>query len=82
MAFAWVVWAGEKLLAGAEYVGEGIAEFLGITSSKYEYELWEHQKMEEEKRRKDAEEGVNLAELEEATQPPSQPSSSSQEPSI
>eukprot|EP01132_Coremiostelium_polycephalum_P004138 gene4138-5178_t len=41
-----------KVLAGAEYVGEALASFFGITDSKYQFILDEHNMKEEEKKRK------------------------------
>lgn len=32
---------GSKLLSAADYVGEGLAEFFGITTPKYYYEIEE-----------------------------------------
>ncbi|KAH8387417.1 hypothetical protein KR093_006943 [Drosophila rubida] len=39
---------GNHLLAGIDYVGGGLASFLGITSSKYASELKYHQRAKEE----------------------------------
>lgn len=36
---------GSTVLAGCEYVGEGLAAFLGITTPKYSYEIEQHKKM-------------------------------------
>ncbi|XP_034950250.1 protein FAM177A1 [Chelonus insularis] len=46
-------WFGSKVLEGCDYVGEALADFLGITSPKYQYEINEYnrlQKLQEEER--------------------------------
>lgn len=47
---------GNTVLAGCDYVGETLAEFLGITTPKYSYEIEEFKKMQEEKAKMDLEE--------------------------
>lgn len=49
-----VVWLGSKTLEVCDYIGEGLANFFGITSPKYEYEIEEYKKrVEEEVRSKE-----------------------------
>lgn len=45
----WLPWtlyrttqAGSKILQACDYVGEGLANFLGITSPKYQFEIDEY----------------------------------------
>jgi hypothetical protein len=40
--------AGSKLVAAADYAGEKLAYFFGITSPKYEYEIAEFNRLKEE----------------------------------
>ncbi|KAF6212666.1 hypothetical protein GE061_013192 [Apolygus lucorum] len=58
----WVPWfmyqtsnAGNKALAACDYLGEYLANFFGILSPKYEYEIEQYKKMlaEEEERKKE-----------------------------
>ena len=37
--------AGSTVLAGCDYVGEGLASFLGITTPKYEFEVEEYKRV-------------------------------------
>uniref|UniRef100_A0A182NRG5 Protein FAM177A1 n=1 Tax=Anopheles dirus TaxID=7168 RepID=A0A182NRG5_9DIPT len=39
---------GSTVLAGCDYVGEGLASFLGITTPKYSYEIEEFKRMQAE----------------------------------
>lgn len=51
---------GNAVLAGADYVGETLASFLGITSHKYSYEIEQFKKKKEqeaEQEREDKEAG-------------------------
>ncbi|XP_043285095.1 protein FAM177A1 [Venturia canescens] len=45
--WAWyqTTWVGTKLLNGCDYVGEALADFLGITSPKYQFEIDEYHRM-------------------------------------
>lgn len=54
----WTLYSGSSALAACDYVGEGMANFLGITSPKYQYEIEEFNRMqeEEEKEKKEQEE--------------------------
>ena len=62
----WMPWfwhftkkSAKKTLAAADYVGEKLAYFVGITSPKYQYEIDEYNRLkweeEKEKEREDAE---------------------------
>lgn len=54
------VYVGSKALAVCDYLGESLANFFGIISPKYEYEIEQYRKMiaeEEEKRKQDIELG-------------------------
>ncbi|XP_012278555.1 protein FAM177A1 isoform X2 [Orussus abietinus] len=64
----WVPWiwyqtmrASSKVLDGCDYMGEWLADILGITSPKYEFEINEYLRMQaaeaEEKKREDLEMG-------------------------
>merc|ERR1719225_186548 len=69
---AWYPWifhmswlAGSNVLAYADYWGEKLAWFFGITSPKYYWELEEFKRMEaeeEERKKKEAEETFGWAE--------------------
>ncbi|CAD6201765.1 GSCOCG00002764001-RA-CDS [Cotesia congregata] len=51
-------WVGSKVLESCDYVGEALANFLGITSPKYYFELVEYQrlqKLQDEENKKDLE---------------------------
>lgn len=54
---------GSTVLAGCDYVGETLAEFLGITTPKYSYEIEEFKKMQEEKAKIDLEESSGWSEI-------------------
>ncbi|XP_057374535.1 protein FAM177A1-like isoform X2 [Daphnia carinata] len=48
---AWMPWfshVSSKALAACDYVGETLADFLGITAPKYQYEIEEAKRMQEE----------------------------------
>ncbi|XP_014274220.1 protein FAM177A1 isoform X2 [Halyomorpha halys] len=54
------VYFGTKALAVCDYLGESLANFFGIISPKYEYEIEQYKKMiaeEEERRKQDIELG-------------------------
>ncbi|XP_015587010.1 protein FAM177A1 isoform X2 [Cephus cinctus] len=40
------VWASSKMLNGCDYVGEYLANFFGITSPKYQFEINEYHRMQ------------------------------------
>uniref|UniRef100_A0A182Y6J9 Protein FAM177A1 n=1 Tax=Anopheles stephensi TaxID=30069 RepID=A0A182Y6J9_ANOST len=44
---------GTTVLAGCDYVGEGLASFLGITTPKYSYEIEEFKRMQAEQQAED-----------------------------
>lgn len=44
---------GSTVLAGCDYVGEGLASFLGITTPKYSYEIEEFKRMQAEQEAED-----------------------------
>ena len=49
----WVPWishVSSKALAACDYVGETLADFLGITAPKYQYEIDEAKRMQEEEK--------------------------------
>ncbi|XP_057328923.1 protein FAM177A1 [Microplitis mediator] len=51
-------WIGSKVLESCDYVGEALADFLGITSPKYNFELAEYhrlQKLQNDEDKKDLE---------------------------
>ncbi|XP_076063528.1 uncharacterized protein LOC143038368 isoform X2 [Oratosquilla oratoria] len=55
----WMVYTGSSALQACDYLGESMANFLGITSPKYQYEMDEYQRTvaeEEEEKRKEKEE--------------------------
>ncbi|XP_055716734.1 uncharacterized protein LOC129810347 [Phlebotomus papatasi] len=45
----------DTVVSGCEYVGEALASFLGITTSKFDLEYEEYKRREEEKAREDRE---------------------------
>ncbi|XP_066944780.1 uncharacterized protein [Macrobrachium rosenbergii] len=54
--YYWMLYTGSSALAACDYVGESLANFLGITSPKYQYEIDEyHRSVEEEKAAKEEE---------------------------
>lgn len=44
---------GTSVLAGCDYVGEGLASFLGITTPKYSFEIEEFKRMQAEQQAED-----------------------------
>ncbi|XP_053669666.1 protein FAM177A1 [Anopheles nili] len=44
---------GSTVLAGCDYVGEGLASFLGITTPKYSYEIEQFKRMQAEQHEED-----------------------------
>lgn len=44
----WIAHVSSKALAACDYVGETLADFLGITAPKYQYEIEEAKRMSEE----------------------------------
>lgn len=44
----WIAHVSSKALAACDYVGETLADFLGITAPKYQYEIEEAKRMQEE----------------------------------
>ena len=47
-------WLGSEALKVCDYLGEGLADFFGITSPKYEYEIQEYNRRVEEQKRRDS----------------------------
>lgn len=48
--YYWMLYTGNSALSVCDYVGEGLSNFLGITSPKYQYEIEEYHRCEEEVR--------------------------------
>ncbi|RLN86118.1 hypothetical protein BBJ28_00018636 [Nothophytophthora sp. Chile5] len=48
----WVCWSGAKTFDGMDFAGEVIADFLGLTRSKYQWVLDLQEREEEEKRQR------------------------------
>lgn len=46
----WISHVSSKALAACDYVGETLADFLGITAPKYQYEIEEARRMQEEEK--------------------------------
>lgn len=49
----WIPWfshVSSKALAACDYVGETLADFLGITAPKYQYEIEEAKRMQEDEK--------------------------------
>lgn len=53
--------SGTAFIAGCDYVGESIASFLGITSPKYNYEIEQFKKMQEQQATRKAKEDIESA---------------------
>lgn len=49
-AWQWVTWAGAKTFDGLDFAGEVVADFLGLTRSKYQWILDMQEREREEKR--------------------------------
>ncbi|XP_038212773.1 protein FAM177A1-like isoform X2 [Zerene cesonia] len=50
--FSYYAWkSGSKVLNAVDYAGESLANFFGITTPKYQIEINEYERMEEEKKR-------------------------------
>ena len=62
---AHVWWFGTVVLHGLEYVGEALADFLGITSSPYQYVIDAKERQERWQRMEDAEEDAARVKFEE-----------------
>lgn len=62
MAWApWLAHVSHKALAACDSVGEKVADFLGITSPKYSYEIEEAARIEEEARAEKMEYDIEMA---------------------
>nr|XP_053652228.1 protein FAM177A1-like isoform X2 [Cherax quadricarinatus] len=59
--YYWMYYTGSKTLSACDYVGEGLAHFLGITSPKYQYEIDEYKRCEEEEKAEREEEAAEMA---------------------
>ncbi|XP_028174249.1 protein FAM177A1-like [Ostrinia nubilalis] len=51
--YAWK--SGNKVLNAVDYAGESLASFFGITTPKYQIEIDEHERLQEEKRKMEEE---------------------------
>ncbi|CAG4961781.1 unnamed protein product [Colias eurytheme] len=50
--FSYYAWkSGTKMLDAVDYAGESLANFFGITTPKYQIEINEYERMQEEKKR-------------------------------
>lgn len=49
-AWQWATWAGTKTFDGLDFAGEVVADFLGLTRSKYQWILDMQEREREEKR--------------------------------
>lgn len=50
--FSYYAWkSGTKVLNAVDYAGEGLASFFGITTPKYQLEISEYERLQEEKKR-------------------------------
>lgn len=67
----WAPWLAHKALAVCDSVGEKVADFLGITSPKYSYEIAEAARMEEETNAEKQEYDVEMAGWSTCTSPDS-----------
>ncbi|XP_071543034.1 uncharacterized protein [Panulirus ornatus] len=59
--YYWMLYTGSSALAACDYVGEGLANLLGITSPKYQYEIDEHKRCEDEEREAKEQEEAQMA---------------------
>ena len=60
----WMPWIGHlssKALAACDYVGESLADFLGITTPKYSYEIAEADRMKAEQEAEKKEADLEMA---------------------
>ncbi|KAH7479139.1 hypothetical protein KRP22_010811 [Phytophthora ramorum] len=48
IAWDWICWSGAKTFDGMDFAGEVLANFLGLTQSKYQWILDAHEREEEE----------------------------------
>lgn len=50
--FSYYAWkSGTKMLHAVDYAGESLASFFGITTPKYQIEIDEYERMQEEKKK-------------------------------
>ncbi|XP_068227057.1 LOW QUALITY PROTEIN: protein FAM177B [Palaemon carinicauda] len=59
--YYWMLYTGSSALQACDYVGESLANFLGITSAKYQYEIDEYHRSVEEEKAEKAEEDAEMA---------------------
>ncbi|GAM24150.1 hypothetical protein SAMD00019534_073250 [Acytostelium subglobosum LB1] len=59
-----VIYGVGRVYAGAVYVGETLADLFGLTESKYQFHLDEHNMKQEEKKKKMEREGIEISKLE------------------
>lgn len=52
---------GSAVVSGCDYVGESLASFLGITSPKYNYEIEQFKKMQDQAASRKAKEDIESA---------------------
>lgn len=76
----WIAHVSSKALAACDYVGETLADFLGITAPKYQYEIEEAKRMKEEARAEKAAIDLEMAGWNTRQQQLTSGSSKSQEP--
>lgn len=51
-AWTWVCWSGEKTYDGLDFAGEVVANFLGLTHSKYQWMIDMQEREEEDKKQR------------------------------
>ena len=56
----WIHHKASKALAACDYVGESLANFVGITGPKYRYEIEEAQRMKEEEEKEQKEIDIEM----------------------
>ncbi|XP_045581021.2 protein FAM177A1 isoform X2 [Procambarus clarkii] len=59
--YYWMLYTGTSALSACDYVGEGLANVLGITSPKYQYEIDEYKRCEEEEKAEREETAAEIA---------------------
>ncbi|KAE9043928.1 hypothetical protein PR003_g3251 [Phytophthora rubi] len=52
IAWEWICWSGAKAFDGMDFTGEVLANFLGLTQSKYQWVLEAQEREEEEKQQR------------------------------
>ncbi|KAK3879357.1 hypothetical protein Pcinc_016061 [Petrolisthes cinctipes] len=59
--YYWMLYTGNSALSVCDYVGGGMANILGITSPKFQYEIDEYHRCEEEEKEEREEEAAQMA---------------------